>query len=76
MHFYHLKHVSLWVIFGEFDRKKNHIEPKISQNYNRKKLKSGKPRQALLGAHFIIQIAIGGSQFIPNAHRNDSFGPK
>ena len=40
------KHISLWVIFGVFDRKKNHFEPTNSQNYSRKKPKSGKPRQA------------------------------
>ena len=66
----------MWVIFGVFDRKKNHFEPKISQNYSRKKPKSGKPRQAPFRTHFIIQIAVGGSQFIPNVHKNDGYGPK
>jgi len=31
------------------------------------------PDRPLLGAHFIIQIVVGGSQLIPNA--NDGFGP-
>ena len=34
------------------------------------------PDRPLLGAHFIIQIAVGGSQFIPNVHKNDGYGPK
>ena len=61
--------------FGVFDRKKIILSQKLVKITAEKKPKSGKPRQALLGAHFIIQIAIGGSQFIPNAHRNDGFGP-
>ena len=72
-------YVKAYITVGHFWgiwQEKNHFEPKISQNYNRKKLKSGKPRQALFEAHFIILIAIGGSQFIPNVHKNDGYGPK
>ena len=72
-------YVKAYITVGHFWgiwQEKKSFWAKISQNYNRKKLKSGKPRQALLGAHFIIQIAVGGSQFIPNVHKNDGYGPK
>ena len=56
--------------------KKINLSQKLVKITAEKKTKSGKPRQALLGAHFIIQIAVGGSQFIPNVHKNDGYGPK
>ena len=47
---------------GVFDRKKTNFAPKITQKYNRKKAKNQENPDR---THFIIQIAIGGSQFIP-----------
>ena len=66
------KYLSLWVILGVFDRKKTNFAPKITQKYNRKKAKNQENPDR---THFIIQIAIGGSQFIPHVHKNDEYGP-
>ena len=57
-------HMKTFITVGHFGgiwQEKTHFEPKISQKYIRKRPKSGKPRQALFRAHFIVQIAIGGS---------------
>ena len=57
---------------GEFDRKKLILSPELVKNSTEKRKKT---RRAVLRARFIIQIAIGGSKFIPNVHRNDCYGP-
>ena len=62
---------SFW---GYLTGKNSFLAQNLSQKYNRKRPKLGKPRQALFRAHFIVQIAIGGSQFIPYVHKNDGYG--
>ena len=50
------KQWSLLVILGVFDRKKTCFELKIIKKYNRKRPKSGKPRQALFRANLSYKL--------------------
>ena len=52
------KHISLWVIFGVFDRKKIILSQKLVKITAEKKPKSGKPRQAHLGAHLSYKLQL------------------
>ena len=72
-------YVKAYVTVGHFWgiwQEKKYFEPKISQNCSRKKAKIRKTQTGPLRSPFIIQIAIGGSQFIPNVHKYDGYGPK
>ena len=61
---------------GYLTRKKIILSQQIVKITAEKNQNQENPDRPLLGAHFIIQIAVGGSQFIPNVHKNDGYGPK
>ena len=61
---------SFW---GYLTGKKLILRPKLLKNTTEKKAKNQENPDR---THFIIQIAIGGSQFIPHVHKNDEYGQK